>query len=147
VTFQSASASVVLVDAAGQVLMQLRDDRPGINNPGCWAFPGGTLNPGEDTEAAARREFFEETGCQVGEIELLKQDVMPDWTGQPHQRTFFWSVYDGRQLLECREVQALEFIPVDRALTLHICPGVADLIPREAELAKRHFDTEVQTAG
>lgn len=32
---------------------------------GAWAIPKGLIEPGEDAEAAARREFFEETGTRV----------------------------------------------------------------------------------
>ena len=33
---------------------------------GLWSFPGGRAEPGEDLEATARRELFEETGLAVG---------------------------------------------------------------------------------
>lgn len=33
---------------------------------GCWAVPGGHLDPGEEEEAACRRELEEETGLKVG---------------------------------------------------------------------------------
>lgn len=34
---------------------------------GAWTIPKGTLEPGEDPYAAARREFEEETGFALGE--------------------------------------------------------------------------------
>ena len=58
-------ASVLARDPHGRVLMQLRDDIPGIAAPGKWSFFGGEVEPGEALEAAARREFFEETGVDI----------------------------------------------------------------------------------
>jgi 8-oxo-dGTP diphosphatase len=40
-----------------------------------WEMPGGRLNPGEDHEQAAVREFFEETGMSldiIGKIRISK---------------------------------------------------------------------------
>jgi 8-oxo-dGTP diphosphatase len=53
------AARVLLVDAAGRVLMFrfVTDDRPPF-----WCTPGGALDPGESYAAAAARELFEETG-------------------------------------------------------------------------------------
>lgn len=55
-------ASLLLVDAAGRYLMQLRDDIPGILYPGCWGLFGGGIEPGETPEVAMRRELEEEIG-------------------------------------------------------------------------------------
>jgi 8-oxo-dGTP diphosphatase len=41
-------------------LLQLRDNIPTIIYPGCWAFFGGHLDPGETPEAAVWRELQEE---------------------------------------------------------------------------------------
>ena len=144
-TADSAAAAVFLVDEQGRVLMQHRDDRPGINNPGCWAVPGGGLEPGEDAEQAARREFWEETGCRLRNVSFLRSDRVTLLDGTLHSRTFFWSTYDGVQTPECREGQALEFMNVDRALRLRLSPGLADLLPRAFALAQAKSAAEVKT--
>ncbi len=52
----SEGCQVVLVDAAGGILLQLRDDIPTIPFPGMWAIPGGMLEPGETPLACIVRE-------------------------------------------------------------------------------------------
>jgi 8-oxo-dGTP diphosphatase len=38
---------------------------------GCWAIPGGFVEPNEPLEAAARRELWEETGAAPDHLEQL----------------------------------------------------------------------------
>ena len=59
-------ALVVLHDAHGRVLVQLREpDKP---YGGMWGLVGGHIDPGEAPEDAARREVREETGFAVGDL-------------------------------------------------------------------------------
>lgn len=44
-----------------KVLLLLRG--PDGDHPGTWAFPAGSIEPGEDPASAAVRELYEETGC------------------------------------------------------------------------------------
>ncbi|MBN1668492.1 MAG: NUDIX domain-containing protein [Anaerolineales bacterium] len=60
-----AFASVVLRDAQGRILLQLRNDF------GSWGLPGGALELGEDILTCARRELLEETGLQAGDLTLV----------------------------------------------------------------------------
>ena len=39
---------------------------------GHWTIPKGEVEPGEELEAVARREFLEETGHEVGDVQLVE---------------------------------------------------------------------------
>lgn len=54
------AARVLLLDPDDRVLLMRYDDGP--PNGRHWSTPGGGAEPGEDYEAAARRELAEETG-------------------------------------------------------------------------------------
>ncbi len=66
------SAGVILVDREGRVLMQLRDDTPGIMFPDHWGLTGGAGHAGETPEDTARREVLEETGMMLDKIEPFR---------------------------------------------------------------------------
>ncbi len=69
-----AVVSTILVNDAGQVLLQQRDDKPGLRFPGYWTLFGGAVGGGETPLEAMRREMREELGREA--------DVRP------------WQVYD-----------------------------------------------------
>lgn len=58
---------IELVDRPEPALVLVRRRNP----PPGWALPGGFVDVGETTEAAARREALEETGLQVRLTALL----------------------------------------------------------------------------
>jgi 8-oxo-dGTP diphosphatase len=58
-------AGVLLRDARGRVLMQLRDAFPEVARGGWWTLFGGGVEPGETLREAALREFAEETGVAL----------------------------------------------------------------------------------
>ena len=53
----------------GKLLVGQRE--AGTHLAGLWAFPGGKVEPGEGSEAAARRELLEETGLTAPTLEPL----------------------------------------------------------------------------
>ena len=66
-----AAGLAVLARDTGRVLMLQRaldDDDPAS---GTWEFPGGCLDEGEDPLEAAKREWSEETGCEVPDGQLI----------------------------------------------------------------------------
>jgi 8-oxo-dGTP pyrophosphatase MutT (NUDIX family) len=53
----------------GRVLLQLRDDKPGLTGAGKWGFFGGHLESGESPEEAFLREMHEELGWRPRHFE------------------------------------------------------------------------------
>jgi 8-oxo-dGTP pyrophosphatase MutT (NUDIX family) len=57
-------AAVAVINENREILLQKRRD-------GLWGIPGGLMELGESTEEAGRREVLEETGIEVGKLELI----------------------------------------------------------------------------
>lgn len=72
------AVSVVILRTHGDGLEVLLGQRAAhTRNPGTWSFPAGFVDRGENVEAAAVREVFEETGLTVTLGPLLGV-----WSGQ-----------------------------------------------------------------
>ncbi|AWE07186.1 DNA mismatch repair protein MutT [Lysinibacillus sp. 2017] len=56
--------AVAVVNEIGELLLQKRID-------GQWGVPGGFIELGESTEEAGRREVLEETGIELGKLDLI----------------------------------------------------------------------------
>src|SRR5687768_10079203 len=83
------TVGVLLVDDAGRVLMQLRDDIPTIADPGCWVNPGGVIDPGETPEDGARRELLEETGYRAGPLAFAYERTLHRPEGYSEYQYYF----------------------------------------------------------
>ena len=57
--------STLIVNKKFQILLMLRDNKPGIMYPGLWAFIGGHVEKVETPRMAAVREILEETGLRI----------------------------------------------------------------------------------
>ena len=71
---ESEGCQTILINDAGEVLLQLRDDKDWIPFPNMWAIPGGMLEAGESAAECIRREVREELGVTLApeEIRLLE---------------------------------------------------------------------------
>lgn len=69
-------AAAILVDDAGRILIGRR--RPGLRSEGCWEFPGGKLEAGEEAPDAIVRELQEELSIEVIPGEELCRSVALD---------------------------------------------------------------------
>lgn len=123
---QTKYANVVLVKDTS-VLLQLRDDKPGIAYPGSWDLPGGKIEEGEEPEVAAVREFCEETDYQLKNPQYLTSVEYTFIDGNPIA-VFFIENYDGVQPINCHEGQKMEFVPIEEALKLDLFYGHGEVI-------------------
>ncbi|MET0960410.1 MAG: NUDIX hydrolase [Psychrobacillus psychrotolerans] len=56
--------AIAVINESGELLLQQRSN-------GIWGVPGGFMELGESTEEAGRREVLEETGLEIGKLELV----------------------------------------------------------------------------
>lgn len=103
-----AVARVQVFDRQGRILLQLRSAAKDIQ-PGKWdTAVGGHLLPGEEAEAAARREMHEELGVAPDRLEFLhrflwRTPVESEWV------TTYRTVHDGPFRPEPGEIAELRF--------------------------------------
>lgn len=88
----------VISNAVGEVLVSLRPSH--VDQGGCWEFPGGKVEPGEDVRQALTREIEEEVGLRIESAHPLirlrheypSRSVLLDvwrvgaWRGEAHGR-------------------------------------------------------------
>jgi 8-oxo-dGTP diphosphatase len=79
------TVSAFLHNGRGEVLVQLRDSKPGLRFPRCWSTLGGAMEAGESPEQAMQRELIEEI------------EICPPLT--------FWRTFDHRYAYRGQEVE------------------------------------------
>jgi predicted NUDIX family NTP pyrophosphohydrolase len=130
---RGGNVEVLLVHPGGP-LYRKKDD-------GVWTFPRGEVEPGEDIEAAARREFQEETGhvagaqlIRLGTIRQKSGKIVHAWafegdldpaTVKSNTFTMEWPPKSGKQV---------EFPEIDRAAFFDLASARQKIRPEEGAL-------------
>ena len=70
--------SGVIVKSNGKCLLCKRNNLGSF--PGMWSIPGGKIEENEETNDAAKREFFEETNININDKDLEFVGVLPRHT-------------------------------------------------------------------
>lgn len=80
-------AGIMLANMQGKIFVGQRMDRP--DGSDAWQMPQGGIDDGEEAEAAALRELFEETGVRADLVDILARskeehfyDLPDDMIGQ-----------------------------------------------------------------
>ncbi|WP_328462808.1 NUDIX domain-containing protein [Actinoplanes sp. NBC_00393] len=121
-------ACTLLVDAAGALLLQLRDDKAPYF-PNVWGLPGGSVEPGETPAEGAARELWEE--AQLRAVEPLRLFVRQELPAQGRVKHYFYGWTTARQEdVVLGEGAAMLFIPAAEVLDRPFTPGSAAVIER-----------------
>src|SRR5690606_17271689 len=104
-----AGVGVIELDRWGRALLQLRDsDLPVERFPDMWSIPGGIMHAEEAPDAAAFREFEEETGALLEALSLFKvyraSDIPGSLTDLYH--VYFVDADLDEEFIDVREGQA-----------------------------------------
>lgn len=118
----------LIVAADGRLLLQHRDDIPGLHAAGLWGLFGGHLEPGETPEQAFAREIEEETGWRPQHFELFRVRQITSTTGE-HLTSHVFAAHLNVAIdaLVLGEGQGLALCPPG-ALPVEMAPGLPALI-------------------
>lgn len=119
-----AVVALALFDADGRVLLQQRP--PGKHHGGCWEFPGGKVENGENPRIALQREIAEELGIAL-DPEALAPGYFAEEAGEQLIVLFLYTASqpdarpvgrDGQDWgwFTFAEAAALDLAPMDREL-------------------------------
>jgi len=129
----SVISSAMLVNADGDILVNLRDDDPRIIFPNQWSLIGGHVEEGEEPEEGLVREVEEEIGFQVTEFHPLATF----FDGADVRHLYLVPIDASIDELVLGEGQAIRFIEPARALAeLDLCVTGRRCI----EVYLRHLD-------
>ncbi len=122
---------VFLVDSAGQVLLQHRDDlAPRAANQ--WGMVGGHVEPGEDFDTAVQRELLEETGITAapGGLEQWRVEDFTYSDGlHNHYRIYAGKVDLTDDDIVLGEGRAIVFVDPAETLRLDLAESTAHFLP------------------
>ena len=126
-------SAVVLVDPAGRILLQERDEHAPID-PEKWGLCGGHVEAGEDFETAAYRELEEETGVRLppGTLTLFGEFVVDHRAAHGTWDTMqvFVAPTDLTDAdIDCQEGRRIVFVEPDTARSLELTSAATDIVP------------------
>jgi 8-oxo-dGTP pyrophosphatase MutT (NUDIX family) len=135
-----AFGCVLLVDGAGRILLQERDEHAPID-PDRWGLSGGHLEPGEAPESGAYREVEEETGVRLapGTLEhfCTARVFHPNYGSVDDVHLFMGRVDLTDADIDCREGRQIVFVDPERAR--HLDLTMTGILAVPAFLDSEHY--------
>jgi 8-oxo-dGTP diphosphatase len=128
---------LLVVTEDSKLILHLRDEKPGILHPGCWAGFGGTVEVGESVEQALRREMWEETEIDVQNPIFLAEECDEEGDGSLISLYYVVGGIDpsdihlhegsGVGVFEIEDLPSLNMSPfVQRAINSQLLPRLSD---------------------
>ncbi len=125
-------AGVILVDPAGRILLQERDEHPLID-PERWGLVGGHVDQGEEFEPAAYRELAEETDVVAGPGELVLWREFAVWheayASRDRMQVFVGATRLTDDDIVCHEGRRIVFVDPATARGLALTASATQILP------------------
>ncbi len=104
-------AGIILLNSNDEVLLILRDNKPGIPYPNMWDIPGGQVENGETPDETIRREMNEELGLKnLAGIKLFNIFTSGNITDY-----IYWERIDlNPNEIDLTEGQRIEYFSIER---------------------------------
>ncbi|MFJ9411423.1 NUDIX domain-containing protein [Streptomyces sp. NPDC101393] len=133
------NASALIHNDAGQYLLHLRDDVPGIWEPGAWSLLGGGREAQDRSlEETVRRELREEAGLDLPDLEPFAVEEAHGDDGATLSIAIFAGRWNGDPAdLALAEGVMLAWFAPEVLTRLRISPTTVDLVKRHAARAGR----------
>ena len=125
-------SGLILINGAGRVLLQRRDDDTPPAGYGRWAIPGGHREGEESHRETALRDFREETGVEIARLRFFHSFTEADH-GALAGRTlhlYFADDHVDEAAIEVNEGLAFRFWSPEEALALPMNPGTRFMLER-----------------
>ncbi|MDQ1297102.1 MAG: 8-oxo-dGTP diphosphatase [Bacteroidota bacterium] len=97
-------AAIIFENDKGEILLYLRDNKPGIPFPMHWDLFGGHIEEGETPEEALVREVKEEINYDLKDYKFFKKYICTEGDAYPNIKY----IYSGRFNLPVDEITLLE---------------------------------------
>ena len=88
--------SVIFINGREEILLYLRDEKPGLPEAGKWDLIGGKVEAGEKPEDGIRREVQEELGVMAGDIASCIRELrlFKQYDFQDREENVYWCALD-----------------------------------------------------
>jgi len=136
--FPPANASALIYNGSGEYLLHLRDEIPGIWEPGSWSLLGGGREPDDRSlEETIRRELREEAGLDLPVLVPIAVEHARGSDGTTVPIQIFAGHWSGDPTaLDLTEGVMLHWFRPEVMPRLRMTPSTRNLVRRHAELLR-----------
>lgn len=123
-TVKHIGSSIIFINPQKQVLLFLRDDKPGLPYRNMWDVPGGHVEPGENPEQTIVREMKEEMDLDLRDFQFLCQKEFTDRTEYT-----YWKEVDYKiENINLMEGQYLKWFTRQEAFETELAYGFNEIV-------------------